>query len=83
MFTGVSAVIDLYGQCAQVSITSVSGILPTDNNAINRAVAEHTNFNSPVSTAGMYEQYCSQLYTACLLLSIGLLKVERMVIPIK
>ncbi|KAL4221121.1 Neuralized-like protein 4 [Mactra antiquata] len=48
---GVFAVIDLYGQCAQVSITSVSGILPTDNNAINRAVAEHTNFNSPVSTA--------------------------------
>jgi len=30
----VSAVIDLYGQCAQVSITSGSGVLPTDNNLL-------------------------------------------------
>lgn len=46
------AVVDLYGQCGQVSITSGSGIMPTDNNTINRAIVEHPNFNSPVSSAG-------------------------------
>ena len=51
--TGVFAVIDLYGQCGQVSITSGSGVLPNDNNLINRAVTEHTNFMSPI-TSGRY-----------------------------
>ncbi|XP_067658409.1 neuralized-like protein 4 isoform X2 [Haliotis asinina] len=31
---GVYAVVDLYGQCAQVSITSGSGVLPTDNHIV-------------------------------------------------
>ena len=30
-FTGVYAVIDLYGQCAQVTITSGSGVRPAEN----------------------------------------------------
>jgi hypothetical protein len=55
LITGVWAVIDLYGQCGQVSITSGSGIMPTDNNTINRTIVEHPNFNSPVSSAGKHE----------------------------
>ena len=34
LFTGVFAVIDLYGQCAQVTITGGSGVRPPDNHLV-------------------------------------------------
>lgn len=47
-FLGVYAVIDLYGQCAQVSITSDRGAPPIDSNIHNRVI-ESSVFNSPSS----------------------------------
>ncbi|KAL5014249.1 hypothetical protein ScPMuIL_008519 [Solemya velum] len=45
---GVYAVVDLYGQCAQVSITSGSGILPTDNIMLQGETEQ--SFSSPLNT---------------------------------
>ncbi|WAR14180.1 NEUL4-like protein [Mya arenaria] len=47
---GVFAVIDLYGQCAQVSITSGSGVMPNENNLINRAIVEQSSLSSPLAS---------------------------------
>lgn len=48
LFSGVYAVVDLYGQCAQVSITSGSGVLPPDNVLIQGTVDQ--SVTSPLST---------------------------------
>ena len=53
MFVGVFAVIDLYGQCAQVSLTGGSGGHPVDSN-IHTRVIETSVFNSPSSGNNIY-----------------------------
>ncbi|XP_033763671.1 neuralized-like protein 4 [Pecten maximus] len=60
---GVSAVIDLYGQCAQVSITSGSGILPTDNNVLHTDMLQ--SVTSPINTdvTHRFSQCCGKNIT--------------------
>ncbi|KAJ8320876.1 hypothetical protein KUTeg_002463 [Tegillarca granosa] len=60
---GVYAVVDLYGQCAQVSITSGSGVLPPDNILIQGAVDQ--SVTSPLSTevTHRFSQCCGKNVT--------------------
>ncbi|KAJ8320441.1 hypothetical protein KUTeg_002028 [Tegillarca granosa] len=60
---GVYAVVDLYGQCAQVSITSGSGVLPPDNILIQGAVDQ--SVTSPLNTevTHRFSQCCGKNVT--------------------
>ncbi|XP_076085064.1 neuralized-like protein 4 isoform X3 [Mytilus galloprovincialis] len=56
--TSVFAVIDLYGQCSQVSITSGSGVLPTDNNLLQNST--DLSIVSPSDVTHKFSQCCGK-----------------------
>jgi hypothetical protein len=60
IIAGVYAVVDLYGQCSQVTITSGSGVRPVDNHITTTEL--EPSISSPLTAGKTGGKYLANLY---------------------